>query len=89
VEALKDIRGSQAIDTGSPGKAMNQITQINCPRCNVPMKHAVDVDQNHIGFETCGQCKGIYLDAGEFRDLKSYTIIDYVRGLVSSLKRKK
>jgi len=89
VAALREIRGSEAIDTGDArsGKKMNAINNINCPRCQKPMKQMVDVDQHHIQFEACTECKGIYLDAGEFKDLKSFTIADYLRGLFTHRKK--
>lgn len=83
LKLLQNAKGAEKLDTGnaSEGVKQNKITQIQCPRCNVPMKETVDTDQHHIHLETCPQCKGAWLDAGEFKDLKSYTIADYVRGL--------
>jgi Zn-finger nucleic acid-binding protein len=79
----RGAKTSEAIDSGDVhiGHKMNKITAINCPKCNQPMVEKVDVDQHHIHFEACENCKGIYLDAGEFKDLKNYNLMDYLRGL--------
>jgi Zn-finger nucleic acid-binding protein len=50
------------------------------------MIRMVDVDQHHIDYEACTTCYGIFLDAGEFKDLKSFTIADYLRGLFHKKK---
>ncbi len=81
--ALQKTKGSQAIDIGDlrTGRKMDQIRDIKCPRCQSPMVEREDVDQHHITFEMCMNCKGVFLDAGEFTDLKDYTFADYVKGL--------
>jgi uncharacterized protein len=80
---LKQARGAEAIDIGDvhTGRKMDRVTDIKCPRCQSPMTLMEDVDQHHITFEACSACKGVFLDAGEFKDLKNYTLADYVRGL--------
>jgi Zn-finger nucleic acid-binding protein len=90
LKVLQSAKGAEKLDTGTvaEGRKQNQITRINCPRCNVEMKETVDTDQHHIHLETCPQCKGAWLDAGEFADLKSYTIADYVRGLFKHKAKK-
>jgi Zn-finger nucleic acid-binding protein len=82
-KTLQNAKGSQAIDVGDvrTGRTMDTIRDIKCPRCQVPMITREDVDQHHITFEMCTACKGVFLDAGEFTDLKSYTLADYLRGL--------
>jgi Zn-finger nucleic acid-binding protein len=87
---LKEKKGADAIDIGdvAMGKKMDKITDIKCPRCAVTMIRMVDVDQNHIDFEACTNCYGIFLDAGEFKDLKDYTVSDYLKGLFSHQKKK-
>ena len=87
---LKEMKGSEVIDTGdvSTGKKMDKITNIKCPRCHGPMIRMVDVDQNHIDYEACTTCYGIFLDAGEFKDLKDYTMSEYLRGMFGGNKKK-
>ena len=38
-----------------------------------------DEHQKHIWFERCGQCEGMWFDAGEFSDLKYDTLMDRLR----------
>lgn len=87
---LKSKKGSEAVDSGdvSVGKKMDKITNIQCPRCHGPMIRMVDVDQRHIDYEACTTCYGIFLDAGEFRDLKDYTMSEYLRGMFGAGRKK-
>ncbi len=80
---LKHKKGAESIDTGDTrvGRQMDKITDIECPRCKTKMIRMVDVDQHHIDYEACTVCFGIFLDAGEFKDLKNFTISDYLKGL--------
>jgi Zn-finger nucleic acid-binding protein len=91
VKKMRDTRGSEKIDTGDvhKGHEMNKITEILCPRCDRPMVERWDVDQHHIRFEACENCQGVYLDAGEFKDWKSYSVMDYFKGLFKHGKPKK
>lgn len=69
------------INTGNPliGRRFNKITlKVPCPDGHGQMAHKHDALQSHIGYEYCHVCHGIYLDAGEFTDLKHYTIVDRV-----------
>ena len=87
---LKEKKGSEAIDTGDTtvGKNMDKITNYNCLRCGGGMIRMVDVDQHHIDYEACSVCYGIFLDAGEFKDLKDYTMSEYLMGLFGRHKKK-
>ena len=80
---LLKVKGSEVIDTGDAdaGKEYNRIDHYDCPNCNVEMIRMVDNKQPHIWFESCPQCYGMFLDAGEFRDLKEHTIVDWFRDL--------
>ena len=40
-----------------------------------------DEEQRHVWYEECQTCGGVFLDAGEFTDLKFKTLLDWVRGL--------
>ena len=84
-ERLKELKGSEAIDIGDPkvGKEFNKVAEAICPHCQVKMIRMVDAIQPHIWFESCGVCHGSFFDAGEFTDLKSETIVDFFRGLLS------
>jgi Zn-finger nucleic acid-binding protein len=82
-EALKKLRGSEAIDVGDAavGKAQNENDRIRCPRDTVQMIRIVDPKQPHLWLETCPVCSGTFFDAGELRDWKHETLLDVFRGL--------
>jgi len=46
------------------------------------MSSVVDKRQPHISFETCDQCQGSFLDAGELRDLANLTLGEFFRSIV-------
>ena len=83
IDVLKDRQAALAIDVGDAkaGKRSNTIDRYRCPRCGGPMARVVDPLQTHIWYETCSDCNGSYLDAGEFRDLSERTISDFFKGL--------
>ncbi len=72
------------LDTGSPrvGKSLDEVDDIDCPLGHGPMLKRVDPEQSHIWYEQCPVCDGIFLDAGEFTDMKFETLLDRVRGVV-------
>ncbi|MEP5763169.1 MAG: zf-TFIIB domain-containing protein [Halieaceae bacterium] len=72
------------LDIGHPkvGKEFNDIDDIDCPECQVPMDKISDPVQTHIWMESCPQCGKIFLDAGEFSDLKYETFMDRVKNLL-------
>lgn len=82
-ERLRKLKGADAIDLGDPkkGQAFNRVDRIQCPRCTSLMIRMVDPDQPHIWFEHCTVCGGSFFDAGEFKDLKHHTILDFFRDL--------
>ena len=47
------------------------------------MLRMVDLDQPHIWYEECTVCHGIWLDAGELRDLSRKDLLDKVRDMLS------
>ena len=88
-EHLKKIRGSEAIDVGSPktGAVHNRKGDVKCPRCGTKMIPMVDARQPHIWYESCPVCYGIFFDAGEFSDWKEETIMDFFRDLLASPRK--
>jgi Zn-finger nucleic acid-binding protein len=82
-EHLAAIEGSEAIDLGSDelGERFNDIDDIDCPNCSAPMLKMVDARQHHIWYESCPSCFGVFFDAGEFRDYKEKTVMDFFRDL--------
>ena len=75
-EDLVAISGSESIDTGDAktGEKYNDLTNVSCPHCEIPMITMIDKDQHHIQFECCPTCFGTFFDAGEFTDLKDHSM---------------
>jgi len=88
-EDLKKISGSEVIDSGDPeeGKKYNAKGKVTCPKCHIPMVKMVDVKQRHIWYEACHQCFGVFFDAGEFRDYKDETLLDYFKDLFAEERK--
>ncbi|AOW98224.1 hypothetical protein BJP34_01095 [Moorena producens PAL-8-15-08-1] len=84
-QLLKDIKGSEIIDTGDPktGSNFNEIRDINCPKCQTKLTKMVDLKQTHIRYEKCPVCYGIWFDAGEFKDYKEEGIADFFKDIFS------
>jgi Zn-finger nucleic acid-binding protein len=79
-EYLAVIRDAEQIDIGPPHiEKRDEKVKINCPECHTQMIRMVDHCQPHIWYESCPVCYGVFYDAGEFRDYKSHTVVDYVR----------
>lgn len=83
LEHMAAIEGSEAIDIGSEelGKRFRDVDDIDCPHCSSPMLKMVDSRQPHIWYEGCPSCFGVFFDAGEFRDYKEKTVLDFFRDL--------
>ena len=79
-EVLKNMTGSESIDTGDPkdGAVLDNISDYRCPSCSGNMVNLVDKEQPHIRFEVCHSCYGVFFDAGEFRDYKKESFIDFI-----------
>ncbi len=45
------------------------------------MIQMVGVGRPHIGYEACTVCYGMFFDAGEFKDYKEETVLDFFRDL--------
>jgi len=88
-DRLEKMPGSEAIDTGQAklGKAYNLMGRINCPVCKTQMIRMVDPGQPHIHFESCTVCHGMFLDAGEFKDLKQVTVLDALKALLAKERK--
>jgi Zn-finger nucleic acid-binding protein len=88
-EHLARLKGSENIDVGNVAiaRGFEMIDHIDCPVCRSPMIRMVDPVQPHIWYEACTVCNGIFLDAGEFRDLKERTIADRLRDLLTPTRR--
>lgn len=87
-EHMAAIEGSEVIDTGSDelGRRFREVDNIDCPKCSSPMIKMVDANQPHIWYEGCPSCYGVFYDAGEFRDSKEKTVIDFFRDLFTKAR---
>lgn len=70
------------IGSASIGKTFDKVDEITCPHCDVLMDKIVDPEQTHIWMEACPSCERIFLDAGEFTDLKYETFSDKIKALL-------
>ncbi len=86
LKAVLNKKGSEKLDTGTKSdyERTSKIEDIFCPKDNSKMIKMVDVKQNHIWFESCGVCRGIFLDATELKDLKEYSLFDIVKSILVS-----
>ena len=44
-------------------------TGITCPRCRVPLK-GFNYPQTYVKIDMCPECQGLWLNAGEFKEIK-------------------
>jgi Zn-finger nucleic acid-binding protein len=73
----------RALDVG-PARAArlrHVVGALRCPRDQRPLEHAADIEQPHVSVEHCFYCRGLFLDAGELRDLGEITLREWLRGL--------
>ena len=90
-QALEQMRDEWLIDTvldtgsATDGAKYNEIKDIPCPGCNSTMDHVQDNEQAHITLDICPDCDGVFLDAGELTDMKTVTLMDHVRRLLTML----
>ncbi|HEU4996751.1 MAG TPA: zf-TFIIB domain-containing protein [Gemmatimonadaceae bacterium] len=71
-EELRAVAGSEAIDTGTArDEFLDAKEDVMCPRDKARMVRMVDPARPHIWIESCPLCYGVFLDAGEFRELKN------------------
>ncbi len=87
--ALLKKKGSERLDVGDKGdfQKTNQIEDFRCPKDGSTMIKMVDAKQGHIWYESCGHCKGIFLDATEFKDLKDTSVLDLFRTILMTERK--
>ena len=81
---LRNIDGAEELDDGDPaeGWKWDSRADIDCPHCGKRMEKSSDPKQKHIWYEVCPE-HGVFMDAGEFTDLKDEaTIMDWFRSLI-------
>lgn len=70
-EALERIPGSEALDSKTnQDSEIDGKARVMCPRDKVQMTRMVDPARPTVWLESCPLCYGVFLDAGEFRQLK-------------------
>ena len=84
----KEWMSEFVLDVGHPkvGKKFDAVDDMDCPECEVKMDKVADPIQTHIWMESCPNCERIFLDAGEFTDLKYETLMDKLRGWRKGLR---
>lgn len=85
-EILKKDWMSEFLDSGNEksGKYYNEFDDIDCPRCHKKMLVKQDPDQPHIKYEVCEE-HGMFMDAKEFTDYKSETLLDFFKKMIRRL----
>ena len=82
-EHLAHLKGSEVIDLGTPtldARPMNT-GPLTCPRCKSQLIRMADTDHRDVQIESCTVCYGTFLDAGEFRDMKEYSVREFLKKL--------
>jgi Zn-finger nucleic acid-binding protein len=83
VKANKDaLRAADVGPTERADKAM-RTKNLACPRDGAKLVEQAFPDQSHIMVMKCGACRGMLLDAGEAKDVVSYTLLERVRTFFS------
>lgn len=73
----------ERLDTHPPDPAKDATVKIRCPRDGEAMLHVHDVKQHHVGYETCPACGGVFLDAGELKNLSEFSLGEWLRRMFS------
>lgn len=86
-ETLRRMEGAEILDVGDEfvGARYNEILDVACPKCSTKMEHVLHTDPFEIKFEHCPECKGVYFDAGEFRDYLEEEIYAQFQEVVDDL----
>jgi uncharacterized protein len=69
---LRRMEGSEVIDPGTVrDPALDAKDMVRCPRDDNRMVRMADPGHPSVWLESCPVCGGVFLDAGEFRELKN------------------
>lgn len=71
---------AEKLDAGSKGPAERGRGSMLCPRDQSPLVAKRDEKQSHVVVDQCRQCLGMFLDAGELKDLASHTLAEKLKG---------
>lgn len=61
---------------------LDSVRRIDCPRDKSHLVQMSDPKQPHVNFEQCSVCGGVFLDAGELRDLADFTLVERLRSML-------
>ena len=88
LEDLRKLAGSEALDPSEPHGSDDRVpaSELRCPDHGQPLVRVADPKQPHVRMEKCSICYGVFLDAGEFRDLKVLTAQEYLESVFSNLR---
>ena len=77
-ELLLREEGAEVIDDGDEfvGARFNEMRDINCPKCRVPMSMLSETNDAGVIYEICPRCYGAFYDAGEFSDYLEERIVE-------------
>jgi Zn-finger nucleic acid-binding protein len=83
---LSDKTAVKQVDVGSALTlrrfAIGPVGVRKCPRDGTVLTTMHHHDQKHIMIDRCANCFGIFLDAGELKDLAEFTLSERVRALL-------
>ncbi len=78
LNTLKKIQNTGSIDLGIPEgvelEAPSHLLRCSKCRCRLNTK------RSYLEYETCPQCRGIFLDAGELSKKKNFTLAQKIKG---------
>lgn len=86
-ETLRKMKGAELLDVGDEfvGARYNKIMDVACPRCETKMQHVLHTDPFEIKFESCCHCRGVFFDAGEFKDYLEDEIYEQFQDIIDSI----
>jgi Zn-finger nucleic acid-binding protein len=89
---IRETEAAQTLDIPASGlraePAKTRRSSFDCPRCKSPMIQMVDRMGRRIQYESCPQCHGKFLDAGEFKALEPRGVKATMRRLLKGKQRK-
>lgn len=77
---IADRKSAAAADQARDSHAPAGRARPLCPRDKSPLIDMRDLHQPHVRYESCTVCGGVFLDAGELRDLSERTLRERLLG---------
>ena len=79
-EAREDLG---RLDHGMGEEPIMERDPRRCPRDDAPLREVTDRRQQHIAYDVCDTCGGMFFDTGELQDLSRFTLEERVRYLLA------